>query len=201
MLAKWFGIIATLSFLIISGTAYADSDVNDAPLQMTTDQTKIIHLQQDAANVIINNPEHASIALESPRLLLITPHQPGTTSMIVLDSSGKTIMQRDVIVTNVRQKYVRIRRICSGSDNACAATSYTYCPDGCYDVTTVPASAAGGSGGAGDLPPAQSTPPGTIGGEPAETLIGPADDCPEGYNKIFVPGITSGDQHYSCTKR
>jgi Flp pilus assembly secretin CpaC len=198
MSAKWVGIFAMLSFLIIVSTSYADSDVNATSLQMTTDQTKIIHLQRDAANVIVNNPDHASVALESPRLLLITPHQPGTTSMIVLDGAGKTIMQRDVIVTNVRQKYVRIRRICSGSDSSCAATSYTYCPDGCYDVTVVPASAAG-EGVGGSLPP--STPPGTIGGEPAETLIGPADDCPEGYNKIFVPGITSGDQHYTCTKR
>ena len=196
MSAKWVGMFAVLSLLAVLSTAHADSDEHLAPLQLTTDQTKIIHLQQDAANVIINNPEHTSVALESPRLLIIKPHQPGTTSMIVLDSEGRTILQQDIIVTNVQRKYVRIRRMCNASDSSCTATSYDYCPDGCYEVTAVPAN-AGGAGG----PAPPSTPPGTIGGEPAETLLGPADDCPEGYNKIFVPGITSGDQHYTCTKR
>jgi len=193
MSAKWFGIFAVLSFVAVLGTAHADSVGDAASIRLTTDQTKIIRLQQDAANVIVNAPAHASVSLDSSRLLIITPHEPGATSMIVLDKDGKKILQRDIIVSNVQKKYVRIRRMCGAGSSSCAPTSYSYCPDGCYEVTTVPASAAGA--------PPPSTSPGTIGGEPAETLLGPADDCPEGYDKVFVPGITSGDQHYTCTKR
>lgn len=189
-------IFVMLFFLALLNVAHADSDDDAAPLRLTMDQTKVIHLQQDAANVILNNPEHASVDIDNPRLLLVTPHEPGATSMIVLDKDGEEILQQDIIVTNVQQKYVRIRRMCGAGGDSCAPTSYAYCPDGCYEVTAIPA----GGGGAG-VPPPPSAPPGTIGGEPAETLIGPADDCPAGYNKIFVPGITTGDQHYTCTKR
>ena len=194
MLTNWLGIFATLIFITLSGAAQAAPDGSPAPLRLTMDQTQIVHLQQDASNVIINTPDHVSVTLENPRLLILTPHLPGTTSMIVLDNAGKTILQQDLIVTNLKSKYVRIKRICASSDSSCNAASYAYCPDGCYEVTAVPATAAGS-------PPPPSGPPGTIAGEPAQTLLGPADDCPEGFNKVFVPGITSGDQHYTCEKR
>ncbi len=204
MLVKWLGLSAVLSLLLIAGISFADGyndndqDHDDAPLKITMDQTKLIHLKQDAADVIVDNPGHVSVALDNPRLLIVTPHNPGVTSMTVLDSGGETIMRRDIIVTNVQQNYVRVRRMCNGSDPTCSATSYAYCPDGCYEVTAVPDSA---SGGTGSVPPPTAGPPGLIGGEPAQTLLGPADDCPAGFNKAFVPGVKTGDQHYTCQKR
>lgn len=171
-----------------------DGDGN-GPLQMTMDQNRLVRLEQDAASVIVANPGHISVSLDNPRLLILTPHEAGATSMIVLDGAGKTILEQDIIVTNVQPQYVRVRRICSGSDGSCVDKSYAYCPDGCYDVTPVPADA-----GASGAPPPPSAPPGLIEGEPAETLIGPTDDCPQGYYKSAVPGI-KGDMHYTCVRR
>ena len=114
--------------------------------------------------------------------------------MIVLDARGGTILQSDVVVTNVTKNYVRVRRSCTGNDASCAAKSYQYCPDGCYDVTEVPANTGGGT-----APPPNNAPPGLIEGEPAETLIGPLDDCPQGYNKADIGG--KGDMHYTCSRR
>lgn len=189
MSTKKSGLFTVLCLLFVSGFAFAAP----APLEMTMDKTQLLRLDQDAASVIVANPEHLSVDLDNARLLMLTPLQAGATSIIVLDAAGKVILERDVLITNVQNKYVRVKRICAGSDSSCAATSYTYCPDGCYEVTPV---ATGAGGGAAPPPTAPSA---TIEGEPPETLIGPQDDCPQGYNKEAVPGIKT-DMHYTCRK-
>jgi hypothetical protein len=112
----------------------------DDALRLTSNKDQIIRLDQDAASVIVNNPAHATVLLDSPRLLIIMPRTPGATSFKVLDDKGEIILQKDIIVTNAQPKYVRIRRMCNGG--ACVPEAYFYCPDGCYEVTPVP----GGSG-------------------------------------------------------
>ena len=109
----------------------------NAPIRMTSNKNKIIKLEKDAASVIVNNPNHASVMLDNPRLLIVVPHQSGATSFTVLDKDGQTIMERDVIISNTQAKHVRIRRMC-GDDTNCQPSSYFYCPDGCYEVTSVP---------------------------------------------------------------
>lgn len=165
----WLGIFAMLSLLFVSGIAAADVDDDDidGPLRLTMDQNKLVHLDEDAASVIVANPGHVSVTFDNPRLLIVTPHEAGATSMIVLNADGKTILEEDIIVTNVQSKYVRIKRMCAGSDSSCVEKSYAYCPDGCYEVTPV---APDGSGAAppppmdgsgpddGGSPPQQSPP-------------------------------------------
>jgi len=109
----------------------------NTPIRLTSNKNKIIRLDRDAASVVVNNPAHASVMLDTPKLLIIVPHQPGATSFTVLDDSGNTIMEKDIIITNVQPKYVRVRRMC-GDDNNCQKSSYFYCPDGCYEVTAMP---------------------------------------------------------------
>lgn len=149
MPVKWIGILAAhslkflgltfFSFLVMSGLARAETPL----LEMTMNKTELIRLDQSAASVIVTNPAHVSVTLDNPRLLILTPHAAGVTSMIVLDAAGKTIMQRDIAVSNVKQKYVRVRRMCTGNDASCTASSYDYCPDGCYEVTEVPPNMGG----------------------------------------------------------
>ena len=111
--------------------------IKDGTLRLTPDEHKLIRLNQDAASVIVNNPVHAEVLLDSPRLLIVMPRQPGTTLFTVLNALGETVLQKIIIVTNVKSKHVRIRRICSRDDPSCVPTAYYYCPDGCYEVTPV----------------------------------------------------------------
>lgn len=111
--------------------------VDDDILRLTTNKDKLIRLEKDAASVIVNNPEHAQVLLDSPRLLIVMPRQPGATSFSVLDGAGNVILHKEIIVSNVESHYVRIRRMCTGGDASCAPTSYFYCPNGCYEVTTM----------------------------------------------------------------
>jgi hypothetical protein len=126
-----------------SPPASAPVEKENTALRLTSNKNEIIRLEQDAASVIVNNPAHATVMLDSARLLIVMPHMPGTTSFTVLNSSGEVVLQKDIIVTNVQPKYVRVRRICAGNDASCIPAAYYYCPDGCYEVT--PAASGDGS--------------------------------------------------------
>jgi len=117
-------------------TAPALTSLDPDAIRLTPDRTKIVRLKQDAASVIVTNPQHAVVMLDSPRLLIFMPREPGTTSFTVLDRDGKVLMERNIIVSGAQAKYVRIRRVCADTNN-CVASAYYYCPDGCYEVTPV----------------------------------------------------------------
>lgn len=118
-------------------TTAARSQPREA-LRLTPDRTEVIRLDQDAASVVVTNPAHAQVMMETPRLLLVMPRTPGSTSLFVLNADGQAILERDIIVSAASRPYVRIRRSCTGS--SCQPDAYYYCPDGCYEVSTVPTS-------------------------------------------------------------
>ena len=110
-----------------------DIEETHPPVRLTPDKSELIRLDRDAASVIVGNPTHLSILLDSTRLLILAPRAPGATYFTVLDSNGNVIMQRHVIVASPQEKYLRIRRSCSGSSD-CQATSVYYCPDMCHEI-------------------------------------------------------------------
>jgi hypothetical protein len=122
-------------------------------IRLTPDRTKILRLRESAASVIVANPAHASVTLDSPRLLILMPRMPGTTSFTVLNAEGKTLLERNIIVSAAQPRYIRVRRIC-GSASDCAPSNYYYCPDGCFEVTPV----AHENGG--NIPEVQASAPG-----------------------------------------
>lgn len=140
---------------------------NDDALRLTMNKDQIIRLNQDAASVVVNNPAHAEVLLDSPRLLIVMPRAAGATSFTVLNAKGDIILRRDIIVTNVQPKYVRIRRMCTGSDASCVPAAYYYCPDGCYEVTPV------GTSGGGAVP-APAGAPASAAANAAATMNGGA---------------------------
>lgn len=164
----------------------------DEPLRLNLDTTKVIKLDRDAASVVVTNPNNVRVLLDTPRLLLVMPRTPGSTTLMVLDNNGDTILEKTVIVdSGAKSKYVRIRRMCgqAGSGPDCVPTSYFYCPDGCYEVSPmnpaadmaeIPAQAGGGTGALGAFAGAQASdlqpPPGAQQASPAPM---PADNIPE----------------------
>lgn len=106
-------------------------------LYLTPDKSEIIRLDRDAAAIIVGNPAHLSVLMDSPRLLIAVPAQPGATHFTVLDFDGGIIMQRHVIVGAPKKKYVRIRRICNVTASNCAPTSIYYCPNACHQISVM----------------------------------------------------------------
>ena len=135
------------------------------PIRISPDKTEMVRLDEDAASIIVSNPAHANVMMDSPRLLLLAPRQPGATQFTVLNAEGKVIMQRHIIVVGPEKSYVRVRRACINGNSSCEPTTVYYCPSGiCHDVellagqgnnTNMVSSVSAGSGPAetsGEIP-------------------------------------------------
>lgn len=145
------------------------ADTTDPILRLTPDKIHVIHLDRNAASVLVGNAKHLAAMTETPRQILLIPRAPGATEFRALDAQGKVIMARAVIVAAPQQDYVRVRRMCAKDDMKCQEYSVFYCPDMCHTVATtslqqptaaitppiLPAS-AGGSNAAANVPPAVS---------------------------------------------
>lgn len=126
-----YGVILSLFFSI--GVAFAQA--NNQDILLGTDETKLLRLHEDAASVVIANPDYANVMVDTPRHLVVVPRRPGSTSFKVLNKNGEVITENKVIIGANKDHYVKIRRACSNAgDNACSPTSVYYCPNGCHEV-------------------------------------------------------------------
>jgi len=117
--------------------AVAPRTLDPDALRLTPDRVKILKLKKDAVSVVVTNPAHAVALLDSPRTVILMPRTPGTTSLVILDRNGDTLLERNIIVSAAQNKYVRIRRVCPDNARGCAAEAYYYCPDGCFEINPV----------------------------------------------------------------
>ncbi|MEM6781730.1 MAG: pilus assembly protein N-terminal domain-containing protein [Pseudomonadota bacterium] len=105
-------------------------------IRLTPEKSELIRLDKDAVSVVVGNPAHLSVLLDTPRVLVLIPRVPGATHFSVLDRNGNLIMQRHAIVASPKQNYVRVRRSCinAGESAGCNATSVYFCPDMCHEI-------------------------------------------------------------------
>lgn len=114
-----------------------DAAMTHPILNMTPDKSELIKLEQDAASVIVGNPNHVNVMLDTPDTLVVIPRTPGASYFTVVGKDGSTLMQRHVVVSGSKENYVRIRRSCGNSTSGrpCEETSVYFCPDSCHEVS------------------------------------------------------------------
>src|SRR5688500_627500 len=139
----------------------AAGDETHPSITLTPDKSELIRLDQDASSIIVGNPAHLGVLMDNRRLLILIPRQPGATYMTVLDSKGRVIMQRHVLVAVPGADYVRIRRSCSATAQGCQPTSVYYCPGMCHEVGIITETDSG------DIAPLPPSEPDYAGGDPA----------------------------------
>lgn len=108
-------------------------------LRVTPDKSELVRLDADAKSVVVGNPDHVSVLVESSRLLVVVPKTVGSTYFTVLGEDGKVVMQRHVIVGSPKDQYVRVKKTCQSTSAAnktgtCKPTSVYYCPDMCHNI-------------------------------------------------------------------
>lgn len=103
-------------------------------LNLTQDKSEMVRLDSDAASVIVGNPNHVSVLLDTPTTLVVVPRAAGASHFTVIGKDGEVIMQRHVVVGGGKEQYVRIRRSCGSNSRGCEATSVYFCPDMCHEV-------------------------------------------------------------------
>lgn len=109
-------------------------------LRLTPDKSELVRLDREASSVIVGNPAHATVMLDTPRLAVVIPREAGATYFTALDKAGNVIMQRHVIVAAPKKNYIRVRRNCNaagsaGNGRTCEPTSVYFCPDMCHEIT------------------------------------------------------------------
>ncbi len=130
-------------------TETLDSETHPT-LNLTPDKSELVRLDRDASSVVIGNPAHVTVLLDTPRLAVVIPRAAGATYFTVLDKDGNVIMQRHAIVASPKKNYVRVRRSCSNATGKgeCQPTSVYFCPDMCHEIGP-----AGGEGAEASAPP------------------------------------------------
>jgi hypothetical protein len=69
-------------------------------LTVAIDQAHIIRLQTDADQIIVGNPAIADVAVQGPRLLVVTGKSFGSTNLIVLDRDGAEMFSSQLAVSD-----------------------------------------------------------------------------------------------------
>jgi Flp pilus assembly secretin CpaC len=105
-------------------------------LRMTQDKSEMLHLDAEAASVVVGNPNHISVLLDTPDTIIVVPRAAGASHFTVTGKDGSILMQRHVIVGGQTEQYVRIRRSCNGpaGGDQCQKMSTYFCPDTCHEV-------------------------------------------------------------------
>lgn len=112
-----------------------DNTATHPALKLTPDKSEIVRLDRPAGIVIVGNPLHINVLVDSTNTLVVVPRAPGASNFIVLDQNEDVIMNRHVLVSAPTKNYVRIRRSCGNSPDNCEETSMYYCPDLCHEIT------------------------------------------------------------------
>ena len=74
-------------------------NVSAADYSVDINKTEIIRVPGTAAAVVVGNPEIADVSVHSTDTLFILGRSYGETNLIILDSSGQTIMNADIAVS------------------------------------------------------------------------------------------------------
>jgi hypothetical protein len=69
-----------------------------ATLAVPLDQSAVVTLAAPARNVVVGNPAIADVAVADQRHIIITGKGQGVTNLVVTDSAGKAIFDREIVV-------------------------------------------------------------------------------------------------------
>jgi Flp pilus assembly secretin CpaC len=85
--------VCVLAGLLIAAPAAA------APLSVHLDQGSKVRLPGAARNVVVANPRVADVNLLGPQDLVVIGKGYGVTNVIVTDALGRTLFDRDIVVS------------------------------------------------------------------------------------------------------
>ncbi len=99
-------IVQSLSIPALIGTAAMlgsalPAQASDQIFRVDLNKTQIVRLPVAAGSIVIGNPAIADISIQSPDTVFVVGRGYGETNLIVLDRSGRTMMDADIQVTAV----------------------------------------------------------------------------------------------------
>lgn len=135
-MSRLSALLAALALAVVPGAASAQT------LNVEIDRSARVQLAGAASSVIVGNPQIADVSVVDANTLFITGKGYGVTEVVAVDGVGRTLFQREVVVTGGSTGSVRVWRGGQATEMACASSC-------------APSIRSLGDGGA---PPAPATP-------------------------------------------
>lgn len=88
------GLISALTLVLAAGSASAAS-----MMVVPIDQSASVALPRGTRDVLIGNPAIADVNVLDPSKAIVLGKGYGVTNMIVVDQLGRTVMERQIVVT------------------------------------------------------------------------------------------------------
>lgn len=135
-MSRLSALLAALALAVVPAAASAQT------LNVEIDRSARVQLAGTASSVIVGNPQIADVSVVDANTLFITGKGYGVTEVVAVDGVGRTLFQREVVVTGGSTGSVRVWRGGQATEMACASSC-------------APSIRSLGDGGA---PPAPATP-------------------------------------------
>ena len=99
---------------LLAGPALAGS------MTVNLDQSVRLNLAAPARDVVVSNPAVADVSMLTPTSLVVLGRGYGVTNLMVVDAAGRTVLDRDIVVSSADTNWVSVYRGPSLNNYACA---------------------------------------------------------------------------------
>ncbi|SPU55465.1 Flp pilus assembly protein, secretin CpaC [Brevundimonas vesicularis] len=112
------------SFLIAAALIVAPvvASAQDGALNVEIDRSARVQLRGAAASIIVGNPQIADVSLVDANTMFIVGKGYGVTEVVAVDGVGRTLFQREVVVTGGSTGSVRVWRGAQATEMACGVS-------------------------------------------------------------------------------
>lgn len=129
--------VVALAAAAVAGSAMAAETLN-----VKLDQSARITLRQPIRDVVVGNPAVADVSMLDGNSLVVVGKTYGVTNLLIVDRAGRTIMDRDIVVTAPDSGAVSLFRGAEQRTYSCAPRCERMTPAGAgKDDAAAPAAA------------------------------------------------------------
>jgi Flp pilus assembly secretin CpaC len=108
--------------LPLAAVATLSAQAQEGRLSVQIDSIQRVQLGGAASSVIVGNPEIADVTVVDANTLFITGKGYGVTEVVAVDGIGRTVFQRQIVVTGGSSGAVRVWRGGKATEMACAGS-------------------------------------------------------------------------------
>ncbi|WP_395945211.1 pilus assembly protein N-terminal domain-containing protein [Brevundimonas sp.] len=116
--------------LVLTAVALASASIaapvaalaQSGALNVEIDRSARVQLRGSASSVIVGNPQIADVTVVDANTLFIVGKGYGVTEVVAVDGVGRTLFQREVVVTGGSTGSVRVWRGGQATEMACGAS-------------------------------------------------------------------------------
>ncbi|WP_295175437.1 pilus assembly protein N-terminal domain-containing protein [uncultured Brevundimonas sp.] len=114
-------LIAAALFIVPLAASVA-ANAQDGALNVEIDRSARVQLRGAAASIIVGNPQIADVSLVDANTMFIVGKGYGVTEVVAVDGVGRTLFQREVVVTGGSTGSVRVWRGAQATEMACGTS-------------------------------------------------------------------------------